>query len=491
MLAAVVVPLLASGLSRGDDDGRRRADQVASALLTWVLAVLVPLALVVGLAARPLAALLIGTGQAVPGSVDLGADLLRLFAAQLPLYGVGAVLGGVLQAHRRFLGPALAPLASSLVMIAAYGAFAASLRGGADGLVDPLRLETGPRRLLGRGTTLGVAALTLPLFVPVRRAGVRLRPTFALPADLLRPALSLAGAGVAGVLAQQASVLAVALVTRGVDEGRVVTLLSYAQAVTMLPFAVLVVPVITTTFPRLAHVAALGREDDFARLTARALRGVTVVSVVGAAVLVAVAGSVEHFFTALDRSHVTGLAVGLVAGAPGVVGLAVTTACSRALAAAHRARDVASGVVVGWLLTACGSAAVLVPGVDAVAGMLLLGLASSLGMLTSAWLLLLAVRRHCGATGVRGVPGAGLASVLAALPAAAAGAAAGAGVHALADPGGRGGTAAWALASGAAAALVCGALGLGLVALLLPEVRRDLTAQLGRRRRRAVVEEET
>ena len=51
--------------------------------------------------------------------------MLRVFAMQLPLYGVGVVLTGVLHAHRRFTWPVLAPLLSSLTVIGAYAAFAA------------------------------------------------------------------------------------------------------------------------------------------------------------------------------------------------------------------------------------------------------------------------------------------------------------------------------------------------------------------------------
>jgi putative peptidoglycan lipid II flippase len=46
--------------------------------------------------------------------------MLLVFLPQVVLYGVAVVLTGVLQAHRRFLGPALAPLLSSVVVISAY-----------------------------------------------------------------------------------------------------------------------------------------------------------------------------------------------------------------------------------------------------------------------------------------------------------------------------------------------------------------------------------
>lgn len=420
VLAAVVVPLLASGLAAGDERGRRHADEVASALLTWVLTVLVPVAAVVALAARPIASVMI-SGDGVPESaVDLGADLLRMFALQLPLYGAGAVLSGVLHSHRRFLAPALAPAASSLVVIAAYVGFAAVARRGA--LDDPTLLGPAPRWLLGAGTTLGVAALTLPLCVPVARAGVRLRPRWSFPPGALRPAAALAGAGVVGVAAQQGCVLVVAALTRDIDAGRVLVLFGYAQAVTLLPHAVLVVPVITIVFPRLAEAAALARRDRFARLVSRSTAVVLLVALVGAACQVASARSVEHFFDALDAGRVDGLAGGLAALAPGVVGLGLSTHFARVLAAAHRARSVAVGTALGWGVATAGSLLVLLPGTDALDAMVVLGAANSAGMLTSAVVLGLAVRAL--APDLPGVLARfGAVGALAALLAAAAGAA--------------------------------------------------------------------
>ena len=49
--------------------------------------------------------------------------MLAVFAPQILLYGLAVVLYGILQAHRRFVSPALAPVLSSLVVIATYVAF--------------------------------------------------------------------------------------------------------------------------------------------------------------------------------------------------------------------------------------------------------------------------------------------------------------------------------------------------------------------------------
>ena len=157
VLAAVAVPLVAGALARADG---RSADETASALLTWALAVLLPLGAIVLLAARPISSALLGTGQVA--AVDLGAEFLAIFAIQLPLYGVAIVLAGVLQAHRRFVAAALAPLLSSLVVIATYLAYGSLV---SDPSAEIAAIPRGAVLVLGVGTSLGVAAMALPLAV--------------------------------------------------------------------------------------------------------------------------------------------------------------------------------------------------------------------------------------------------------------------------------------------------------------------------------------
>src|ERR1019366_4800131 len=115
-LAAVVVPIIAGQLARQDRAG---ATQTVSAMLTWALTVLVPLSILMAAAAGPLSRILVDD-QRCSGSTDLMASMLVVFSPQIALYGVGIVLAGALQAHRRFLAAALAPLLSSIVVMAAY-----------------------------------------------------------------------------------------------------------------------------------------------------------------------------------------------------------------------------------------------------------------------------------------------------------------------------------------------------------------------------------
>ncbi|MGH3207233.1 MAG: lipid II flippase MurJ, partial [Trebonia sp.] len=126
-LSSVVVPVLAGPADTGGASGAGGAEarRIASALLTWTVLLLVPVSAALALAAHPLvSALLSGAANCPRGPLaGVGARMLIVFAPQVLLYGLAVVLYGILQSHRRFGAPALAPLLSSLVVIGAYAWF--------------------------------------------------------------------------------------------------------------------------------------------------------------------------------------------------------------------------------------------------------------------------------------------------------------------------------------------------------------------------------
>ena len=292
-LAGAVVPLIAAPLARAM---HKDVDRIASALLGWALVALVPVAVVVAVAAHPLVALFMqGKSDA---EIDLAATFLTTFAAQIPLYGVGVVLTGVLQAQRRFLAAAIAPLLNSLVVIGVFVAFGRMVPGPKD---DPGAVATAAVALLGWGTTAGVAVMSLPLLLPVRRMGVRLRPTLRFPEGVAARARALAVAGLGALLAQQLSVLAGLGMANAYGERGTVPVFLSMQAVYFLPYAVLAFPLATATLPRLAERAANDDTVGFAQLTSRTTRAVLGVSVIGAAGLIAASPAVE---VEIGRAHV-------------------------------------------------------------------------------------------------------------------------------------------------------------------------------------------
>ena len=373
-LAATVVPLLSSaaGAGRREDAGR-----IASGLLGPVLAVLVPAGLALALLAGPVASLFPVSQGADPAlQHGLVASFLRMFALQVPLYGVGVVLTGVLQAHGRFTWPALTPVASSLVVMAAYAVYGRMSAGGSQ---EP---SAAALRVLGWGTTLGVAALSLPLIRPARRLGLRIRPTLRLERSVATRALRLGGAGLWTLLAQQASVLAVLVLARAGGRAGTVAVYQYTQAVYVLPYAVLAVPVATVLFPRLSAAFAADDAGGARGLAATSTALVCAVAVAGAGALVAVSGGAERLFGLL--TDVTGMGAALVAMAPGLVGYALIYQVTRVLFAADRARGAALATAAGWLAVVGASAlmvrALAPAGGDGAATLLALGLGQSAGM---------------------------------------------------------------------------------------------------------------
>lgn len=405
-LAAIAVPLVAGQLGAGR---REDSDRSASALLTWAVVILVPLSAAVFLAAPWLSDLLLDD-RSRPGSVALGTTMLRIFAPQVALYGIGVVLAGVLQAHRRFLAAALAPLFSSLVVIVAYVAYGSLVPGpvSADSVGD------GAVWVLAGGTTAGVLVLSLPLLVPALRTGTRLRPTLTFPEGLGRRAASLAGAGVVALAAQQAAVALTLWLThapRTVDVG-VVNVYAIIQALYLLPYAVLAVPVATAAFPALAHAEGATQDDASPRAAAtlsRSLRGIILLTSGAAATLITVAGPVGEFFLAWDRgangagrAALGALPGGLAAWAPGLVGFSVAALLTRALYVRGRPFHAAVAVAGGWLVAGLLPLAWIPVGSDAGTTLGLLGISSTLGMTGSALALVLLVRQAWGPAALAG-----------------------------------------------------------------------------------------
>lgn len=387
-LAASVVPLLAAPLVRKD---RVEVDRTASALLTWAVVVLLPLSLLLGLLARPLVELFPVEQAGVSGcawTTDAAARMLVVFAPQVVLYGIGIVLSGVLQAHRRFAAPAAAPLLSSAVVIASYLVFGAMADGVSRAAGDaPARSA---ELVLSVGTTLGVVALSLPLLVPVARSGVRLRPTLSFPSGVARRARGLAAAGLAGLVAQQALVVLTLRLSNAYGGTGAITVYQYVQAVYLLPYAVLAVPLAVAAFPQLSERAAAADPRGFAHTLARSTRAVLVAAALGVCVLIAVAPAVGAFFSAIDagqdasgRAALAALGPALTAFAPGLLGFCLVAHLGRALFAVGRARWAAAATVAGWLVAGVLSMLLVTRGAgDADPGTTLVGLgvASSIGM---------------------------------------------------------------------------------------------------------------
>ncbi|MDK8275203.1 murein biosynthesis integral membrane protein MurJ [Varibaculum cambriense] len=417
-LAGVTIPILAGPIA---DRIQQEVQRVSSALITWALVLLTPVGLAVFLLSP-----WIGQVMPCPQGVDpqLQAHLisvfLQMFALQVPLYGLCVVGTGILQAHEKFLLPALGPLLNSLVVIATYAIFGYLTLS----VADPAQVAHNAILILGWGTTAGVAAMSLPLFIPIYRLGIRWRPTLHLGQGRGRQALRLAGAGVGSLIAQQFSVLVIILVTRTYGGEGSLPIYQYSQSVYMLPYAVLAVPIATAMFPRLSSLLHQGGKTAFNPECAASTRMVTVVGMLGSALLAALALPVTDIFTRINP--VPGMLWALVAMAPGIVGYGLVYHVSRVLYALGGARQAVIAASAGWITVAAfswGLGATL-PGLlgSRANGILLaLGISQSVGMSIGALGLLIGLRQLAGRQAISGVGLAALKAALLALVAGVAG----------------------------------------------------------------------
>lgn len=342
-LAGVVVPLLSGFLANGKP---AEADRTASALLTWVIAVGVPVAGLLVLASDAVA------GMLLPGAAGevraVAATLLRIFAIQVPLYGVSVVLTGILQAHRRFILPALAPLLSSLVVMASFGMFW-KLSGGAD--PHGVWVPSAALMWLGWGTSAGVVAFALPQLLPVLPR-VRLRPTFRFPPGIARRALTLASAGFGGLIAQQVAIVAI-MVAANASGGGAYPVFKYAQAIYFLPYAIFAVPIATAMYPRIAERAALPGQAGLGRMVSGSIRLIIAAAAIGSAMLAAAAPEAAIIFSLVH--DLPGLTSTITILSIGVTGYAVLYHTTRVLFAASCPSRAFLAALIGWSIVAAGA----------------------------------------------------------------------------------------------------------------------------------------
>jgi len=390
VLAGVVIPVVARHVGAG-----RRAETglTVSALLTWTVLVLTPAGLAAWIGAQSYAEAFAKADCA--GSADTLAALLAMFVPQVWLYGLAVVSAGVLQAHHRFAAAAAAPLLSSGVVIGAYLAFA-GLAGPADNR-DLLATTRTALVVLGWGTTAGVLALALGTVVPLARLGLRLRPRLRFAAGDRSVIVRIAAAGLAGLVLQQVSVLVISWAAQQSPDPGALTRFTWANAIYLLPYAVLAAPLLQLIFPRLAAAAEQG-DDEVAEVLAEQAPVVVALAWLGASLLAATSVPVARVFVLGPGSGRTeALSWPISAFALAVVGFSVLGLASRTLLAQHRARWSGLATTSGWgaVVIAVLVVRLLVPPSWLVAG---LAGAVSLGMLVGAVVGWTLVRRSLGPT---------------------------------------------------------------------------------------------
>jgi putative peptidoglycan lipid II flippase len=384
MLSALVVPFVAPTLRTADTE---RTNALVSALLSWAVVILVPVAAVIALAAHPIVGLLLGPDHCA-GAQSLGTRMLVVFAPQVVFYGLGVVLGGVLTAGEHFVWPALAPLLSSLVVVGVYIGYGAMAGAGR----NPVGLPRDAELLLSIGTTAGVIVLALCLLPPVWRTGVRFRPTLRFPTGIAGAVRTAAVAGAATLAAQELSTAVMIRLANSHTSDGTLVIVTTAQTVYLLPWAVLSLPIATTAFPRLASTWQSGDHAEFTRRVRSSTSLVVAAAAGGTAVLVAVSEPAGAVLFRTGASSVAAFAPSVIGFALGLVGWSLVALLARSLYAAGQVVAAALAQVVGQ-----GSIIVLDIALSVAAGPahrgLVLGIGNSVGVTLAAALLVVLGRR--------------------------------------------------------------------------------------------------
>jgi putative peptidoglycan lipid II flippase len=413
-LAGAVIPVLAGPVARGD---RAAQGRIIGALLSWSVLLLAPFALLAWLLADRYTAAMLDAGPQCGGTAATATRMLVIFVPQVFGYAVAVVATAVLQSHHRFAAGAVAPLVSSLVVVATYVLFAAQAP-------EADQASQGAADLLAWGTTAGVLALALTVLVPMLGMRLPIRPTLRLDPGVGPVVRKLAAAGLAVLVAQQAAFLVITYLAnhRGADGS--IAVYTWANAVYLLPYAVLAVPITTAVFPRLAAAHDSGNHAAFEQYAATSTRAVMLAGGAGAALLVGTAVPVARIFAydngRVQEAQASSLSHGLVAFAPALIGFAVLMHVGRVLYARQAGRQMAAVTGIAWFGVAAVGLVITLwwDGLDVVAA---LAASMSAGMLAGAIVLLVALRRISGPGVLAGLPRATLAAVGGAAVAGAAG----------------------------------------------------------------------
>jgi len=254
--------------------GQRQAWHVARATMTIAMAGLGLLAAVTMVAAPWIIRLYVHSGSPAERAqaVEVGGQLLAMFMPQIVFYGVGSVMTGLLNAHRRFGVPMFAPILNNLVVIAVGLSFHVLV---GQQVPQVGEVTVGQELLLGLGTTAGVAAMTLVQWPFLRRIGFRFHFVWNWRDQAIRKMATLSAFTVGYVITNQLGYLLVPILAYGVQGGY--TAYTTAFIFFQLPHGVFAVSVMTALLPPLSEQAVA---KDWAAFRATLSRGVRLTAAV-------------------------------------------------------------------------------------------------------------------------------------------------------------------------------------------------------------------
>ncbi|WP_103505950.1 MULTISPECIES: murein biosynthesis integral membrane protein MurJ [unclassified Streptomyces] len=470
-LNAVLVPQLVRARAT-EPDGGRAYEQRLVTLVVCVLGVGTALAVwaapeIVGLYMRD-----------TPGSheaFELTVTFARFLLPQIFFYGLFGIYGQVLNAREKFGAMMWTPVLNNVVLVAMFAAYLGLMV--APGRVEDITAEQ--VRLLGIGTTAGVALQALALVPFARAAGFRFRPRFDWRGTGLGRSVHAAKWTLLFVLANQVALTVVTHFANAADQelpeaGAGYTAYMYAQTIWLLPQSIVTVSLVTALLPRISRAVAEGRVEDLRADLTRGLRISGVVIVPTAFLFLALGPQIAALLFAhgaADADSVRPLGQMLQAFGPGLIAFSAQYLLLRGFYAFEDTRTpfFMAAWIAGVDIALASACHLLLPARWAVVGM---AGAYTLSYLAGLALTARLLRRRLGGRIGTGGLGRAYGKVLcAAVPAAGLGWAA---ARAVSGPGGPGAAGTWSTAVALASGVLSTAVAYLLLARLLKveEVRR-------------------
>lgn len=342
IMIATYIPVFVERLAV---DGERRAWHSISTVLTASVITLVIGSVVAWIAAPWIidgftALHQLDSGHAATILVDqrrVATELLRWFVPQVFFYGIIGLATALLNVRQRFGAPAWVPVANNIIAVGVLIWFH---------LVDPtpvLSQLPGSRDLLwlGLGTTLGVAVQFLFLLPSLARSDLwRIGPRFDRHDPALHAIARLGGWTLLVVIANQASLYVILALAFGVGGSGPVSAYTYGWSFFLIPYAVIVVSVLSSLAPQLSRMAT---DEDFAGFSERlrfGLRQSLVIIVPCTVGFIILSQPLVAVLNRVNATHTLAAGTVLAVLAAGMPGFTVYMLCVRGLQAMQRARDV-------------------------------------------------------------------------------------------------------------------------------------------------------
>ncbi|HUE75623.1 MAG TPA: murein biosynthesis integral membrane protein MurJ [Chloroflexota bacterium] len=265
-VASAFIPVFTGYLVREDRDSGWR---MVSTLFNLALLVLIPLCIFIAVFARPIMGWIYAGFE--PETIDQATSLTRILLATPVIFALGTFSTSVLQSHKRFFLPALAPSMYNLGLIA--GALVLAPWFGIHGLA--FGAVAGALMYLGvQVPGLIKCGMSYVPILDLRHQGVRRLGKLMLPRTL-------------GLAVAQINLLVISALASA--EPGAIAALDYAWQVTMLPLGIFAMAISTAVFPTLADQSARDQLDDMRRTMSGTLRLILFLTIPSCAGLVVLA----------------------------------------------------------------------------------------------------------------------------------------------------------------------------------------------------------